>query len=224
MTAPGTGRGVITADGCAVELYRQLPPSGEAELVHAEVPANARILDLGCGTGRIAHRLIELGHEVVAVDQSAAMLACVHGARTVCAPIAGLDLGTTFGAVLMASHLVNVPDDAQRHELLSAAVRHLSVAGRLVAQWHPPAWFDRAVSGTSGTVGDVRVELADVQLDRDLLDATVRYRSGDDLWTQTFRARRLTESALRHDLRRAGLEFAHWSVADRTWFAAVRAS
>jgi SAM-dependent methyltransferase len=220
MTAPGTGRGVITADGCAVELYRQLPPLGEAEIVHAEVPAGARILDLGCGTGRIAHRLIQLGHDVVALDQSADMLACVRGAETVCAPIAGLELGTTFAAVLMASHLVNVPDDAERQAFLSVAARHLSVGGRLVAQWHPPAWFDRAVSGTSGAVGAVRVELADVHFDRDLLDATVRYRSGDDLWTQTFQARRLTESELRHDLRRAGLEFARWCVTDRTWFAA----
>jgi hypothetical protein len=165
-----------------------------------------------------------LGHQVVAVDQSAEMLAHVHGAETVCAPIAGLGLGTTFAVVLMASHLINVPDDAERHAKLSAAAAHLSPGGRLVAEWHPPAWFDRIRSCPSGTAGDVGIELADVRLEGDVLGATVRYRAGQDVWTQTFQARRLTESALRHALRRAGLEFAEWCRPERTWFAAGRAS
>jgi 2-polyprenyl-3-methyl-5-hydroxy-6-metoxy-1,4-benzoquinol methylase len=51
---PGTGRGAITADGCAVEVYLLLPPLGEPELIADAVPAGASILDLGCGVGRIA--------------------------------------------------------------------------------------------------------------------------------------------------------------------------
>ncbi len=38
------------------------------------VPAPARILDAGCGTGRIAVRLDELGYDVVGVDVDPAML------------------------------------------------------------------------------------------------------------------------------------------------------
>jgi SAM-dependent methyltransferase len=76
----GTGPGVITPDGCAVELYRVLPAMGEPEVVHAAIPAGAGILELGAGAGRVTHRLIGLGHPVVAVDESAEMLACIQGA------------------------------------------------------------------------------------------------------------------------------------------------
>ena len=71
----GTGPGVITPDGCAVELYRLLPPMGEPEIVHAAIPAGAAILELGAGAGRVTHALVALGHPVVAVDESAEMLA-----------------------------------------------------------------------------------------------------------------------------------------------------
>jgi SAM-dependent methyltransferase len=100
----GTGRGAITDDGCPVELYLRFPHQGEADLVHAAVPAGATVLDLGCGTGRIAHPLIELGHPVTAVDASAEMLAHVRGAHTVHSRIADLDLARPFDVVLMASH------------------------------------------------------------------------------------------------------------------------
>jgi hypothetical protein len=60
----GTGPGKLTADGCAVDLYRQLPALGEAEIVHAAIHPDAAVLDLGCGTGRITHPLVELGHPV----------------------------------------------------------------------------------------------------------------------------------------------------------------
>ena len=129
----GTGPGKLTADGCAVDLYRQLPEMGEAVIVHASIRPGASVLDLGCGTGRIAHPLIELGHPVLGVDQSADMLAHVRGAETVCAAIAGLDLGHTFGGVLLASHLINTPSRADRRALLETARRHLPPGGRLMA-------------------------------------------------------------------------------------------
>jgi SAM-dependent methyltransferase len=72
---------VITPDGCSVELYALLPPMGEPEVVHAAVPAGASILELGAGAGRVTHRLVALGHPVVAVDESAEMLARVRGAE-----------------------------------------------------------------------------------------------------------------------------------------------
>jgi hypothetical protein len=50
-TDRGSGPGVITPDGRAVELYALLPPMGEPELVHAAIPAGASILELGPGPG-----------------------------------------------------------------------------------------------------------------------------------------------------------------------------
>ncbi|MFD4481631.1 class I SAM-dependent methyltransferase [Streptomyces sp. NPDC058471] len=48
---------------------------GEARLCAALVPAGARVLDAGCGTGRVMIRLAELGYDCVGVDLDASMLA-----------------------------------------------------------------------------------------------------------------------------------------------------
>jgi 2-polyprenyl-3-methyl-5-hydroxy-6-metoxy-1,4-benzoquinol methylase len=66
----GSGPGVITPDGCAVEFYALLPPRPEAEIVHAAGTPGASVLDLGAGTGRMTSALAALGHRVVAVDES----------------------------------------------------------------------------------------------------------------------------------------------------------
>src|SRR3954471_16550525 len=48
---------------------------GEAALCSRLVPPPARVLDAGCGTGRVAIRLDQLGYRCVGVDVDAAMLA-----------------------------------------------------------------------------------------------------------------------------------------------------
>ncbi|WP_410666991.1 class I SAM-dependent methyltransferase [Amycolatopsis sp. cmx-4-68] len=208
--------GAITADGCPVEVYLLLPPAGEPEVVHAAIPPGASILELGCGAGRITHPLVELGHEVVAVDDAPEMLAHVR-AETVCARIGDLDLGRTFDAVLLGSHLVNTALDSDRRALLAAARRHLAPSGRLVVEWHPPEWFAAAASGQGGRLGEVAVELADVVRDGDLLSATVRYAARGRRWEQEFTCRRLS---LDDVLAGADLAFDGWLTADRNWFAA----
>ena len=47
---------------------------GEATFVAGLVDPPARVLDAGCGTGRVAIRLAELGYDVVGVDVDASML------------------------------------------------------------------------------------------------------------------------------------------------------
>ena len=69
---PGTGPGVITPDGCAVDFYARMTAMGEPEIVHDAIPAGASILELGCGAGRVTHPLVALGHPVTAVDESPA--------------------------------------------------------------------------------------------------------------------------------------------------------
>ncbi|MFF9407562.1 class I SAM-dependent methyltransferase [Streptomyces anandii] len=48
---------------------------GEARFCAELVPPGARILDAGCGTGRVMIRLAELGYDCVGVDLDASMLA-----------------------------------------------------------------------------------------------------------------------------------------------------
>lgn len=99
----GTGPGAITPDGCAVEFYALLPTMGEPPIVHAAVPEGASILELGCGTGRILRPLAELGHPVLGVDESPAMLAHVADLPTTRSRIEMLRLYRTFDAVVLVS-------------------------------------------------------------------------------------------------------------------------
>lgn len=54
---------------------------GEADFCAGLVPAPALVLDAGCGTGRVAIRLAELGYRVVGADVDASMLAEARRAR-----------------------------------------------------------------------------------------------------------------------------------------------
>jgi SAM-dependent methyltransferase len=197
-----------------------MPATGEPELVASVVAPGASVLELGCGAGRVTHPLVALGYSVVAVDESAEMLDRVRGAETVQSSIGELALGRTFDAVLLGSHLVNVPDDRDRAVLLAAARRHVSDDGVVLVEWHPPAWFESVRDGSGGRLGDVGVEIGDIAREGPLLTATVRYSVGSDVWTQTFTARRLTEDRLRDDLSAAGLRFDRYLTDDSGWFCA----
>ncbi|MGY1857824.1 class I SAM-dependent methyltransferase [Modestobacter sp. SYSU DS0290] len=219
------GTGAVTADGCPVEVYRGLPALGEPGLVHSWAGPGASVLDLGAGAGRIADPLVDLGHDVLAVDDSADMLAHVRRARIHQAEITGLDLEERFGVVLLASHLVNTPDDGLRHGLLAAAGRHLSPTGRLLAQWHPPAWFDGLRTGEvhDGQVGAADSRFTVAALADGLLTGEVTYTIDGASWRHPFRARRLAFVDLDAALARAGLQRVELTPSDPDWFGAVRA-
>src|SRR6186713_67753 len=103
----GSGPGDITPDGCAVDLYLRLPVDDEPDVIAAAAPPPATLLELGCGVGRVTRALTARGYAVTAVDESAAMLDHVTGARTVRSPIEALDLAETFDVVLLGSFLVH---------------------------------------------------------------------------------------------------------------------
>ena len=220
----GTGPGVITPDGCAVDLYALLPPVDEPEVVHAAVPAGASILELGAGAGRVTHPLVALGHPVVAVDESPEMLARVRGAETVRARIQDLRLGRRFDAVLLGSFLVNVANHGLRRRFLEACRDHVDDGGCVLVQRHPPSWFDEAAEGAR-TLGGITFRLCDLRRPGPgLLAATVEYQVGDRLWTQSFTAERLDDAALAAALAEAGLAVDAYLTGDGSWVRAVPAS
>ncbi len=101
----GTGPGVITPDGCAVEPYSRLPVGIEPDVVAGAVSPGPHILELGCGVGRVTHPLLERGFVVTAVDEYQEMLDRIRGARAMRSAIEDLDLGETFDVVMLASFL-----------------------------------------------------------------------------------------------------------------------
>jgi len=105
---------------------------GEAALVEQLLPPPARVLDAGCGTGRLGARLVGRGYDVVGCDADEAMVAVARRdhplVRWEVADLADLEatpLGEPFDAVVLAGNVVPLLDPGT----LAAAAR--SCAGAL---------------------------------------------------------------------------------------------
>ena len=130
-------------------IHQGLPGEAEFYVGHA-VKRSGRVLELGCGTGRIAIPMAMCGLDVVGVDNSLPMLdqcrkkvtaigALKGRLRLVHHDITDLDLGETFDTVAMAyrtfMHMLT-PD--QQRRALRAARDHLTDDGRLMMNtWLP---------------------------------------------------------------------------------------
>ena len=210
-TSTGEGPGVITEDGCAVDVYLKLPYRGELELLAAHLPAGCSILELGCGTGRLTRRLLERGHVVTAVDNSAEMLSHVpEGAARACCDIERLELGRVFDVVLLASNLVNVGDDAIRAAQLLACRRHLAPGGELLFQRFDPAWLRAVEPGPFPSIGEVGIAIERAERHGDRVDISLRYTLGDTAWRQHFTARVLDDERITKALKGAGFGAPSW--------------
>ncbi len=205
-----------TPDGSPIEFYKLLPPQGEPELIHGLIPPDATVLDLGCGVGRITHALVALGHPVTAVDESAEMLAEVRGAEKILSTIQDLDLGRTFGCVLLMSNLVN---NDVRGALLRACRRHVAPNGGVVIERMDPQpkW-----GSSVGEFGPFRIEV-DLRPDGDSLRGIVVYSLPDGRhWTHRFGpgGKVLDDDALGEDLAAAGLRLERIFGPKRRWCVA----
>ncbi|MEV0146932.1 MULTISPECIES: class I SAM-dependent methyltransferase [unclassified Nonomuraea] len=217
----GTGSGPITPDGSPVEFYATQRSRGEPEIIATVTPAGGTILELGCGTGRMTHPLVELGFEVVAVDESAEMLAHVRGAATVRARIDELRLERRFDTVVLASHLVQTADAEGRRALLEACARHVAPDGHVLLQWMPPERLDAWEVGQGWTEDGVTIALAALeQPEPGRFTVTMRYEVDGRVWTQSSSSRRLSDEDLARALEEAGLRMLRFLTEDRTWVAA----
>jgi SAM-dependent methyltransferase len=210
----------VAPDGSPVEVYRRLPPAGEAELIDAVVPRGASILELGCGAGRITHALLRLGHRVTAVDESPEMLAHIGGAEVVESTIDDLDLGRTFDCVVLASHFVNAPRAETRRRLLETCARHVTPAGVVLVESYPQGLDWTRGVGETRLRGDVAITLVEAKVEGSRVEAVVEYAVDGHRWRQPFTAQMLGEAELTAALGEAGLSFVRWLDDGRSWSAA----
>jgi SAM-dependent methyltransferase len=90
------------------------------------------VLDLGCGTGRVARHLTRRGHEVVGLDASPAFIAELDrdGDAAVLADARNFALGREFGLVLAPMQLVQLfAGPEERVACLRSIERHLADGG-----------------------------------------------------------------------------------------------
>ncbi|HET6980541.1 MAG TPA: class I SAM-dependent methyltransferase [Myxococcaceae bacterium] len=118
--------------------YAEHAAAGLLALLHAaRLPPGARVLDVGCGSGLLARRLVEAGFDVVGVDASPAMIELARteapGARL---EVLALPTGRapdvpgglpSADAVVSTGHVLNYLDGP---ESIFAALGELAVALR----------------------------------------------------------------------------------------------
>ncbi|MEM8862203.1 MAG: class I SAM-dependent methyltransferase [Chloroflexota bacterium] len=216
----GTGPGKQTQDGCSVEFYRLLKPQGEPELIASAVPEHGTILELGCGVGRVTHPLVDLGFTLTAVDNSAEMLAYVKGAETICTDIENLDLSKKFDAVLLMSHMINIPDMTVRSALLKTCYRHLKWSGSMILQCHPADLIQKIKVGHVGMADGIETYVDKLEVEGNLAELTLRWQHHLGTWTQSFETEILNLSQIEQSLEIAGLKFKKWLDSESTIFIA----
>jgi SAM-dependent methyltransferase len=100
------------------------------------------VLELGCGTGRVALHLARRGHEVWAIDRETAFVAALEEravaqelpVHAVHAHAEQLELGREFGLTIAAMQVIQmIGGEAERAAVLRRAAAHLRPGGRLAA-------------------------------------------------------------------------------------------
>jgi SAM-dependent methyltransferase len=198
----------VAPDGSPVELYLRISESARAAAIDRVIPRHARVLDLGCGPGRVAGPLVDAGHAVTGVDNSPAMLAhaAVLGVETVEAELVGLSLGRRFDVVLLLSHFVNEADPRLRDAFWTAAADHVAPGGLVVVERFTPAWVAEAEPSTN-VVDGIEIELHDLDRRDGGLAASITYRIEDRSFTQSFVVIALDDDGLAEEARGHGLTF-----------------
>lgn len=128
-----------------VERFRSMAAAGddlagEARLIDAMVGRGSRILDAGCGPGRVGAVLARLGHDVVGVDVDPVLIeAAVEdhpGPRWIVQDLAELDLGAhgipeRFDAIVCAGNVMTFLAPSTRAEVLRRLRTHVRDEGRV---------------------------------------------------------------------------------------------
>ena len=129
-----------------IERFRTLARDGEdivgeARLIDAMAARGARILDAGCGPGRVGGYLAAAGHDVVGVDVDPALIAAAEadhpGPRWLVGDLAELDLPARgipepFDLIVSAGNVMTFVAPSTRVQVLSRLRAHLADDGRVV--------------------------------------------------------------------------------------------
>ena len=129
-----------------IERFREMARAGkdlagEARFIDAMASRGARILDAGCGPGRVAGVLATCGHDVVGVDVDPALIEAAEqdypGPRYLVGDLAELDLpargiSEPFDIIVSAGNVMTFLAPSTRVQVLTRLRAHLADDGRAV--------------------------------------------------------------------------------------------
>ena len=145
--------------------------AGEARLIDAMVPRGARLLDAGCGSGRVGGFLAAAGHQVVGVDLDPELIAAAvadhPGPAWLVGDLAQLDLPERFDVAYSAGNVLTFVAPADRVEILRRLRAHLNPAGRVVIGFGAGRGYDFdefvADAATAGLTPDLLLATWDLR-------------------------------------------------------------
>ena len=203
MTAPAMFRGSVpgtqTRDGCSVALYEQLPYIDELEDSGLVLKPESLVLEPGCGTGRLTHKLPASGTEVTTVDHSDAMLQSVPDAAV--------------------KATADIESSGPRK-----AFADLPVGGSFLLQRQDPEWLCDAEVGNSRTMGEVTIDVEAVSRAMSRITMTLRDELERDVWRRSFTVVLLSGPEIESLLPAAGFESFRGRGRKRCWLHATAAA
>jgi SAM-dependent methyltransferase len=149
---------------------------GEARLIDAMVARRSRVLDAGCGSGRVGSFLAAAGHVVVGVDIDPVLIDAARrdhpGPQWLVGDLAALDLPAIgvaegFDAIVCAGNVMTFLAPATRREVLRRMRLHLRDGGRAVVGFGAGRGYDfvefLADAGEVGLVADLLLSTWDLR-------------------------------------------------------------
>lgn len=170
------------ADPRLAAVYDTLNPPGADAAFYLDLAGDRprTVLDMGCGTGRLACDLAARGHQVTGADPAPAMLDIARSrpggdkVTWVEADAARLAVASRFDLVIMTGHVFQIfLDDETVRATLGNLSRHLARSGRIAfeirnphvsewEQWRPEQTRERLDIPGQGVV-DVHYDIKHVQ-------------------------------------------------------------
>jgi SAM-dependent methyltransferase len=148
-----------------IERFRKMAAAGEdlageARLADAMLPRHARVLDAGCGTGRVGAELHARGHAVVGVDADPLLIDAARadhpGPAWLVADLAELDLPALgqvepFDGAVLAGNVIVFVAAGTETAVLRRVAAHVRPGGFVIVGFHVDRHlsldqFDRCVA------------------------------------------------------------------------------
>jgi len=142
---PRNARAYDNDMGRSADLMRDVP--FYLELAREAAVHGQRVLELGCGTGRVTIPIAQAGIEVVGLDSAPAMLEVARhkaaaariNVQWVTADMTGFSLKQHFGLIIIPFRsFLHLLTDAEQLACLRCVYEHLSLGGRFALNFFVP--------------------------------------------------------------------------------------